>query len=106
VSSIEIHADPIPTARADPLAVDFAVTAGGEIEPRTISGANELSGHQQNLLTQGLERGVLKLWRQPGAFEPIDQNCRRAGAGGSRLEAGGPGVRRERGAPAPGPLNG
>jgi hypothetical protein len=44
------------------------VTAGGEIEPRTISGANELSGHQQNLLTRGLERGVLKLWRQPGGI--------------------------------------
>jgi len=46
----------------------FALTAGGEIEPRTVSGANELSGHQQNLLTQGLERGVLKLWRQPEAL--------------------------------------
>jgi hypothetical protein len=51
----------------------FAVAAGREIEPRTVSGANELSGHQQNLLTQGLERGVLKLWRQTEAFEPIDQ---------------------------------
>lgn len=42
----------------------------GEIEPRTLSGRNESRGHQQrehqqNVLTLGLEHGVLKLWRQP-----------------------------------------
>ena len=42
----------------------FAVAARGEIEARAVSGADELCGHQQNLLTQGLESGVVKLWRQ------------------------------------------
>ena len=34
---------------------------------------NELGGHQQNLLTQGLEGGVLELRRQAETLEPIDQ---------------------------------
>src|SRR5260370_32476452 len=51
----------------------LAAAAGGEIEARAVAGANELYRHEQNLLTQCLERGVLKLWWQAEAFEPIDQ---------------------------------
>src|SRR3984893_16669819 len=37
---------------------DFATTTGGEIEPRAVSGVNELGGREQDLLTQGLKGGV------------------------------------------------
>jgi hypothetical protein len=42
-------------------------TAGGQVEARSVLSADELSRHQQNLLAQGLESGVLKLWRQTEA---------------------------------------
>jgi hypothetical protein len=48
----------------------FAVAAGGEIKLWPVAGANELGGHKQNLLAQGLESGVLKLGRQTDALEP------------------------------------
>jgi hypothetical protein len=51
----------------------LAETAGGQVEARSVFSADELSRHQQNLLAQGLESGVLELWRQTEALEPIDQ---------------------------------
>jgi hypothetical protein len=45
----------------------FAAATGWKIEPRSISRANELRGHQQNLLAQGLKSRVLKLGRQAQA---------------------------------------
>ncbi len=51
----------------------LAAAAGGEIEARPVAGANELHRHEQNLLTQRLQRGVLKPRRQAEAIEPIDQ---------------------------------
>jgi hypothetical protein len=49
---------------------------GGQVEPRSVFSADELSTHQQNLLAQGLESGVLKLWRQTEALE-LPEACRR-----------------------------
>ena len=49
------------------------MAAGAEVDPRPVSGVDELSWHQQNLLTQGLERGVVKLRWQTEALEPVDQ---------------------------------
>ena len=54
-------------------------TARGHSQPRTIPCPNQLCGHQQNLVAQGLKRGSLKLWWQTQPLEPIDQilslNC-------------------------------
>ena len=52
---------------------DFAVSAGRKIKSGAVAGANELSGHQKNLLTQGLEGSVLELRWQTEALEPVDQ---------------------------------
>ena len=48
-------------------------TAGGQVEARSVFSADELGRHQQSLLAQSLESGVLKLLRQAEALEPIDQ---------------------------------
>ena len=52
---------------------NLAVAACGEIEPRPVGGANEVGGHQQNLLTQGVEGSILELRWQAEALEPVEQ---------------------------------
>jgi len=50
---------------------EFATTTGGDIEPGAVSRTDELSGHQQNLLTQGLERCVVKFLRQQSRLNQL-----------------------------------
>ena len=51
----------------------FARTAGGHGQPRAVAGAQQLRGHQKDLVAQGRQRGALKLRRQTKPLEPVDQ---------------------------------
>lgn len=47
--------------------------AGWPGESRTIARPKELGGHEQDLVPQRLQRGVLKLQGQAESLEPVDQ---------------------------------
>ena len=54
----------------------WSAAGGGEIEPRAVSVANELLRHEQNLLAQGVECGVLKGQRQTETHQRVAATCR------------------------------
>lgn len=52
----------------------FSMAAGRESQGEAVASAAQLSGHQQDLVAQGLlQGGVLKLRGQAEALEPVDE---------------------------------
>jgi hypothetical protein len=52
---------------------ELAAATGGKVEPRSVPSTDEVGRHEQNLLAQGLKRGILKLRREAWALEPIHE---------------------------------
>src|SRR5881397_277486 len=51
----------------------FSLTAMGHDQPRAVVGADQLRGHQKDLVAQGLQRCGLEVRGQTQPLEPVDQ---------------------------------
>ncbi len=51
----------------------FAGTADRQNQPWPIVGATQQCGRQEDVVPQGLQRGVLQLRRQAESLEPVDE---------------------------------